>query len=125
MCGCRYLPGDRTKSIKISAVTSVGDVVRQLCTRLGVDTPGEYGVYVLTVHSEFGTLLQAKDYILDTTTILEKRRMPYKLHFRKVILPSRSFCSIDRVLSSTPRIVGYPSCVAKALRLGCRMVGSA
>jgi hypothetical protein len=86
---CRYLPGERTKSIKISAVTSVGDVVRQLCTRLGVDTPGEYGVYVLTVHSEFGTLLQAKDYILDTTTILEKRKMPYKLHFRKV--PTRRY----------------------------------
>jgi myosin-15 len=80
-----FLPGDRTKSIKISAVTSVGDVVRQLCTRLGVDTPGEYGVYVLTVHSEYGTLLQSKDYVLDTTTILEKRRIPYKLHFRKVL----------------------------------------
>lgn len=83
-----YLPGEQTKSIKISAVTAVGDVVRQLCARLEVDAPGEFGVYIWTQKSENATLLQANDYVLDTTTLLEQKMSPhtsYRLYFRKLL----------------------------------------
>lgn len=80
-----FLPGDRTKSIKIHAVTSVLDVVRQMCEKMEVSAFSEYGIYICTQTSEHGTLLQGCDYILDTTTILEKKALPYRLYFRKVM----------------------------------------
>jgi len=80
-----YLPGDRTKSIKINAVTVVADVVKQMCEKMEVDNPDEYGVYIHAIGAPYGTLLQAGDYILDTTTIYERRNVPYRLYFRRVL----------------------------------------
>lgn len=80
-----YLPGDRTKSIKINAVTVVADVVRQMCEKMDVTAGNEYGVYITTPSSKHGTLLRPTDYILDTTTILERRNIPLRLYFKKIL----------------------------------------
>jgi myosin-15 len=79
-----FLPGDRTKSIKIHAATSVLDVVRQMCEKMDVTAVSEFGIYICMQTSEHGTPLQPTDYILDSTTILEKKNLPYRLYFRKV-----------------------------------------
>lgn len=80
-----YLPGERTKSIKINAVTVVADVVRQMCEKMEVEHVDEYGLYIQATGAPFATLLQASDYILDITTIYERRSVPYHLYFRKVL----------------------------------------
>eukprot|EP00039_Didymoeca_costata_P014654 m.239349 g.239349 ORF g.239349 m.239349 type:complete len:2341 (+) comp16067_c0_seq1:94-7116(+) len=80
-----YLPGERTKSIKINAVTVVADVVKQLCSKMGVDNFAEYALYILTQSAEHGTLLKPGEYVLDSTTILEKRNVRYRLYFKRFV----------------------------------------
>ena len=81
------------------------DVVKQMCDKMDIDRYEEFGVYIHTNYSESGTLLQVRcctacllnstlpqqsDYILDTTTILEKKMLPYTLQFRQVLWFARS-----------------------------------
>jgi hypothetical protein len=63
----------------------VADVVKQLCDKMDVDNFNEYGVYIRTSHSRHATLLQSSDYVLDTTTILDKKSMQYVLSFQRVL----------------------------------------
>merc|ERR1712054_512269 len=80
-----FLPGERTKSIKVHVTTTIGNMVSELCRKMRVDTHAEYGMYIYTQHGQIGTLLRQSDYVLDTTTILEKRQLGYRLVFRKVM----------------------------------------
>lgn len=80
-----FLPGERTKSVKIHATTTVGNLVGELCRKMGASTHAEYGVYIYTQHGKIGTLLRPSDYVLDTTTILEKKQLGFRLVFRKVM----------------------------------------
>lgn len=80
-----YLPGNRSKSIKINAVTIVSDVIQDMCAKMGVDNHAEYGIYIFTQNSDHGMLLRPSEYILDTTTILEKRAITYRIYFKKFI----------------------------------------
>jgi len=81
-----YLPGEgKSKSIKINAVTIVSDIIESMCGKMGVDNHAEYGIYIFTQNSDHGMLLRPSEYILDTTTILEKRQIPYRIYFKKFI----------------------------------------
>ena len=80
-----FLPGERTKSIKINAVTVVNDVISNLCSKMGVDNFAEYALFIFTQNAAHGTLLRPQEYILDSTTILEKRTLPYRLCFKKYV----------------------------------------
>jgi hypothetical protein len=79
-----FLPGDHTKSIKVNAVTVVLDVVKDICTKMGVANFDEYGVFINT-GPEQSTPLQSYDYMLDTTTILERRKIPYRIYVKKTL----------------------------------------
>jgi myosin-15 len=80
-----YLPGDLTKSVKITAATTVSGVVKDLCEQMGEVAVGEYGLYIHTSYSEPGSILRDDDYLLDTTTILERNLVLSRIYFQRIL----------------------------------------
>lgn len=80
-----YMPGDRTKSIKVTSVMVVKDVLADMCKRLGDAHVEEYGLYIRTESNKLGALLRNEDYLLDLTSILEERGVAFRLTFRKML----------------------------------------
>ena len=78
-----YLPGNRTKSIKVHASTVVKDVLRDMCQKMNHPHHEEFGLYIQTNPNRSGVLLSDDDYILDVTTIFEEKRLPFRLYFKK------------------------------------------
>eukprot|EP01147_Barroeca_monosierra_P001592 gene1592-4733_t len=78
-----YLPGDRTKSIKVHASIVVKDVLQDMCQKMNNNHPEEFGLFVQTNPARQGVLLNKHDYILDITTIFEEKNVPFRLYFKK------------------------------------------
>lgn len=79
-----FFPGDSTKSIKVNAVTVIQDVLKDLCDLMAVTADDEFGIFIYTGPDQ-STPLQPSDYLLDTTTILDRRKIPYRIYIRKLL----------------------------------------
>jgi myosin-15 len=49
----------------------------------------EYGLYIYTRTNIAGSLLRNEDYVLDLTTILDEKRIEYRLYFKKLLWYSK------------------------------------
>eukprot|EP00043_Microstomoeca_roanoka_P020309 m.244078 g.244078 ORF g.244078 m.244078 type:complete len:730 (+) comp17143_c8_seq5:10808-12997(+) len=78
-----YLPGDRTKSIKVHASTVVKDVLQDMCSKMNNSHYEEFGLYIFTNPNRHGVLLNEDDYVLDITNIFEAKHVPFRLYFKK------------------------------------------
>ncbi|EDQ87051.1 uncharacterized protein MONBRDRAFT_27813 [Monosiga brevicollis MX1] len=80
-----FLMGNRAKSVKLHSTMVVTDVIKEMCDKMGEQHAEEYGLYIYTKTNAHGSLLQGNDYLLDLTTILDERRVEYRLYFKKLL----------------------------------------
>ncbi|XP_052871852.1 unconventional myosin-XV [Anopheles cruzii] len=78
------LPGGAERIVNTRCSTVVGDVIAELCSLLGIESPAEqqeFSLYCIVQGDAFTMPLAADEYILDVTTELLKSGQPFYLIF--------------------------------------------
>ncbi|XP_055613590.1 unconventional myosin-XV-like [Uranotaenia lowii] len=78
------LPGGAERVVNTRCSTVVGDVITDLCSSLGIESPAEqqeFSLYCIVQGDAFTMPLAADEYILDVTTELLKSSQPFYLIF--------------------------------------------
>lgn len=81
-----FLPSGDKWLLKVAAITTMADVVKEICGKMGVEAQAaEYGLYLHTDEENTGVLQSGGQYVFDVVNVLQRKNVPFRLYFRRVL----------------------------------------
>ncbi|XP_028413164.1 unconventional myosin-XV-like isoform X2 [Dendronephthya gigantea] len=83
-----YLPGGIVKVLKVQTCSTGYDVIKDLCSEMdvsGEDECNEFGLFTFLEREKSLDPLRANEYVMDVISSLDRKRIDYHMHFRRVV----------------------------------------